>query len=316
MTRFVLREPGHTRAIQTAWNLLAERGLTGTTLPLPEPPVAAHLCAGEAAGIVNRLEMLGRLQQRLKHSPPHRLIARLAVVEIWHDSWATRELQEAGEAAIEKLAAESRDWLASIPPVKPLALADRPVVLVLDAIPPDAWLAIAEEPGPLLSAGQTTWHRLETSARTVPSLNALFGFDTKREPMEEFAAHGVAYHRLEGTERDGLADRLANLDPTAPVVLHLAAADRDFHAGQSRLHDLPAKLKNLLERHLPGLREFARAHPRRLIVTTDHGIFFTRKGLSHGGGGVFEQAVFRWEVAPPAAVLPSPASRSRKISRS
>ncbi|MEJ2168562.1 MAG: hypothetical protein P8X90_23875 [Desulfobacterales bacterium] len=53
-------------------------------------------------------------------------------------------------------------------------------------------------------------------------------------------------------------------------------------------------IAGFLNAELPRLRKIASTQKRRLIITTDHGLSLTRNGLSHGAGGVYEQAVFRY----------------------
>lgn len=61
-----------------------------------------------------------------------------------------------------------------------------------------------------------------------------------------------------------------------------------------------AAVCRFLENELPELLKICTAQNGRLILTADHGLSLTRTGLSHGQGGVLEQAIFRveWEPAP------------------
>jgi len=47
---------------------------------------------------------------------------------------------------------------------------------------------------------------------------------------------------------------------------------------------------------LPISQAFDHKEKREVIVTTDHGLSLTNKGLSHGNGGVFEEVVFKIRI--------------------
>jgi hypothetical protein len=61
------------------------------------------------------------------------------------------------------------------------------------------------------------------------------------------------------------------------------------------LHQFPATLGTLLSRHLPGMIAQCNKQNRRFVLTADHGLSWTAGTLSHGKGGVFEEAVPRVE---------------------
>jgi len=54
-------------------------------------------------------------------------------------------------------------------------------------------------------------------------------------------------------------------------------------------------VRAVVARHVPDLLEYCTKAKRRLVFTTDHGMSFTKRKLSHGRGGVFECAVMRLE---------------------
>ncbi|MBI3270576.1 MAG: hypothetical protein HYZ53_16335 [Planctomycetes bacterium] len=320
LVEFLAREPLHTAALRAAWRALAERVLRDPReLPVAIVPASAHVLAAEASALRDRLAALRDYAARLGAPAfPERLGARPALARILQDAWATRELAESAERAIDRLAEAGEDWLATLPAATPLSPEDACTVVVLDGVAPDVWLAAqsaagesavagagnAASPGSVGSAGcdvtdaagpasELSWFRLECEPRTVPSLASLFGFAAGRDPMEEFASRGVPYVNLEGHEARPLADLLPEPPRDRAAVVRLALLDQAGHAGALSLGDMPEALRCLLERQLPGLVRWSRARGRRLLVTTDHGMSLTRKGLSHGRGGVFERAIFR-----------------------
>jgi hypothetical protein len=157
------------------------------------------------------------------------------------------------------------------------------------------WLEAAETMDAALAAARQTWHRLTAPAQTVSSMNALFGFAADRDPLNEFAARGIVYHMLQGIEPHALDKLIPGLPAGAPAVIRFGALDAAVHEGRARLSELPAMLRDMLARHLPDLIDMCRTARRRLVLTTDHGLSLVRRRLSHGKGGVFEEAVVRVE---------------------
>ncbi|MBI5369330.1 MAG: hypothetical protein HZA54_20005 [Planctomycetes bacterium] len=313
---FLAREPLHTGALRAAWRVLAERVLRDPRELPAGAPASAHVVAAEAAALRERLATLGDYAARVGRAFPERLCARPALARLLADAWGTRELAESAERAIERLAAAGEDWLATLPPVPAFAPEEPCTVLVIAGVAPDVWLAAGEGAAPgaeaaggapvaagTPAAGADTasrepsaaagWYRLETEPRTAPSLAALFGFAPDRDPSEEFAARGVQYVNLEGHEARPLADLLPEPPRDRAAVVRLARLDAAGHAGVLALGDMPEALRCFLERQLPGLVRAARARGRRFVMTTDHGLSLTRKGLTHGRGGVFERAIYR-----------------------
>jgi len=122
----------------------------------------------------------------------------------------------------------------------------------------------------------------------------LFGFNG--DALDEFHARGIDYHQIKGDEVHGLADLLPDFAPAKPVVVRVSAIDDAAHGARLQLVQMPAVIAGFLNAELPRLLKIATAQKRRLIITTDHGLSLTRSGLSHGAGGVYEQAVFRYEL--------------------
>ncbi|MEW6442388.1 MAG: DUF6079 family protein [bacterium] len=301
--RFVVEEPVHTRAAQAAWLLLAEKVLRyGADAPFP-PPDSRHLAAEEAAAIRGRLEALKRLSEAEQAGFPERLCGRLPMARILFDPWATRELKAAAEAAVEALSAAAEDWLATLPAAAILDLKDNPGILLLEAVPPDVWLEAtrtAASPRP----HSLTWRRLTVEPKTIPSMNQLFGFSRDRDPAEEFASWGIPYRYLAGNEERPLIDLVPPLPSRSPWVIRLCLLDHAAHReGARRLTDMPAMLRNMLDRQLPPVLEACSRAGRRLALTTDHGLSLRNGQLTHGAGGVFEKAVFLAQWMPETAGL-------------
>jgi len=78
----------------------------------------------------------------------------------------------------------------------------------------------------------------------------------------------------------------------------LNIVDNAVHDGTLQLHNLAEIVSSLLQHHLPPLQEECRRSGRALILTSDHGLSWTKGSLRHGGGGVFEETVFRAEWKP------------------
>jgi hypothetical protein len=60
-----------------------------------------------------------------------------------------------------------------------------------------------------------------------------------------------------------------------------------------QLNIMPELLSTLLNENLPPVIDFCKREERLLILTTDHGLSHKNRRLSHGKGGVFEEAVIR-----------------------
>ncbi len=77
-------------------------------------------------------------------------------------------------------------------------------------------------------------------------------------------------------------------------MVRLALLDRKAHEGSVALHEMPARLRTVLRREIPDLLDYCDETNRCLVVTTDHGMSLRDGKLTHGGGGVFEEAVYRY----------------------
>jgi len=186
------------------------------------------------------------------------------------------------------------EWLATLPGTATIDLSRNPLVLLIDGVSPDVWLETTDRLEAAASAGILTWHRLEVEPKTAAAVAGLFGFSG--DALDEFHARNIDYHQIKGDEKHGLADLLPDFAADKPAVIRIARIDEAAHAARLRLAQMPAEIAGFLNTELPNLQRIAAAQSRPLIITTDHGLSLTRTGLSHGTGGVFERAVFRYEL--------------------
>ncbi|MBU0986855.1 MAG: hypothetical protein KKH68_06335, partial [Proteobacteria bacterium] len=293
LTAFIKDEPFHTQAIRTAWLLLAERVLAKTPWPHPAAIESRHADREIAAKIKARLKVLHKIFILRKASFPDALRVRIPLSDILIDSWASEELRVLVFEKNDEIVQRGAEWLFSLPAVEPVVLNDHPIVLIVDGISPDVWLESLDALKDILGNGLLAWFRLETAPKTAPAVSALFGFSL--DAMDEFAVRGIPYHHVKGNEERGMIDLLPPFPDGKPVVIRVSQIDEGAHAGLLRLAEIPAVLCRFFEKELPGLRAMCARQNRRLVITTDHGFSLTRKGLSHGTGGVFEQAIFRAE---------------------
>lgn len=290
---FIKNEPFHTKAIRTAWLLLAERILAKTPWPDQAALDCRHVDQGIAVKIQERLSVLNTISSLWNASFPDALRVRIPLSGILVDSWVTEELRSLAFETMRAVAQRGDEWLFTLPAVEPIELSDHPVVLIIDGISPDVWLEATETLGAKIGDGSPAWFRLEAAPKTAAAVCALFGFS--QDSMDEFNARGIPYHHVKGNEQHGLADLLPEFPEKTSVVIRVCLVDEGAHAGFLRLAEIPGVLCSFLERELPRLKKICAGQKRRLIVTTDHGFSLTRKGLSHGTGGVFEQAILRAE---------------------
>ncbi|MBN2035594.1 MAG: hypothetical protein JW768_02510 [Chitinispirillaceae bacterium] len=295
LVRFMTGEPLHTRAVQAAWNRLFDKCVNGGA-PLTDGPVRSrHGVPRVAEGIDFRLGAL-RLFQEVRGLPfPQRLRGRVHAAALWADQWSTRDNRKAVESWIKDSEKQAADWYAALPAAAVVDLSTMPLVIIIDALPPDVWLEATAQCGPLLEGSSSEWGRIAAAPHTVPSLAALFGFAAGRDPLDEFAAIGVTYHTITGDEQHPLADCMPPMEPSAARVVRVNLLDAAAHGVTIPLHQFPGTLCTVLARHLPGVIALCKKQKRRLVLTADHGLSWTAGTLSHGRGGVFEEAVPRVE---------------------
>lgn len=288
---FICEEPFHTHAIRTAWQVLAERILSAAQWPDAAGTACRHADPETADSIRQSLKALRWICELADAPLPDKLKIRIPLSEIWLNPWSSRQLRA---LAFERIQAEARrgdQWLATLPAVVPIDLNLNPLVMLIDGVAPDIWLETRARLE-AAAAGSSVWHRLDTVPKTAEAVAGLFGFNG--DALDEFHARDIDYHQIKGDEVHGLADLLPDFAPAKPVVVRVSAIDDAAHAARLRLAQMPAVIAGFLNAELPRLLKIAAAQKRRLIITTDHGLSLTRSGLSHGAGGVYEQAVFRY----------------------
>jgi hypothetical protein len=296
LAQFLTGEPFHTNAIRTAWLLLAERILSGAPWPEPVKIDSCHVDDELVAKIRERLNVLYRFVTINQVHYPTRLRLRIALSAILADPWTTPDLRSLAHQKIQAIVHKGQDWLDTLPAVAPIDLSDNPMVIIIDAVSPDVWLETLDQIIIELGDMQTSWQRLEVPPKTAPAVAALFGFSG--DALDEFHARGIDYHQVRGNDAYGLKDILPEFSTEKPEVVRVSLVDEAAHAALLRLAEMPAAICSFLEKELARLQDICTRQHRRLILTTDHGLSLTARGLSHGAGGVFEQAVFRVQWMP------------------
>ena len=295
---FIQNEHFHSNAVRMAWLLFAERILSRA--PWQEPGdtdhagiYSHHVDRQLAREITGRLNLLKKVALLLNDKLPDLLRVRIFLSQILVDSWSTKELSSIVNQKLQMVAEKGEEWLDMLSPVEPIVLEENPIVMILDGVSPDVWLETMA--GLKCDIDETTlsWHRLETVPKTAPAISALFGF--LDDAMDEFSSRDIPYHHIKGNEIHGLEDLVPPFAPDKPAVIRISLVDEGAHAALLRLAEMPVAVCRFLENELPRLQKICTAQKRRLILTTDHGLSLTRTGLSHGGGGVFERAIFRVE---------------------
>ena len=185
------------------------------------------------------------------------------------------------------------EWILKLSEVSSISLDDFPVVVIVDGVAPDVWIESIKGVEYFKDSVSRSWARLTGRPDTVDSIAQLFGFN--KDPVEEFSTRNIVYHNLKGNEERALLNHVLPIQPDRPVVIRLAMIDRAAHDRGMRLSDMAGILRNILETGLPPLLDACRHEGRRLILTTDHGLSLTSKGLLHGKGGVYERTIFRAE---------------------
>ena len=296
LVRFVSGEPCHMRAVRLAWSIVAGKILAGAAWPGTTGMAScADPDAERARARSEGIALLGELARWLPMAYPQRLRARLAVAGLLAYSWTTTGLQDTLQGKAAEVATEGADWLTALPTVTPLALDGSPLVVVLDGASPDVWLAANEALSAAGHAQSLDWRRSE-AATTVESMRQLLGLDG--DPAEALPVLGIPYHHVGGNDAANLKDMLTPLEEDRAVVVRIALLDHEAHRGGGlRLHEMPARLERIFARDLFPLAALCAGQKRPMIVTADHGLSLTPDGLTHGRGGVYEQAVPLIEMA-------------------
>ncbi|MGA2613680.1 MAG: DUF6079 family protein [Spirochaetia bacterium] len=301
LLRFVSREPLHTQAVRAAWLVIAERVLGGERLPTPAPPDSLLADAAEAARVISRLRAVIRYAALREQAFPERLEARLCIDAIIADPWSTDELRRAAEHALADMETTGSRWLASLPAAAALSLRDNPVVLVMDGVSADLWLANAESLTRAAPGARWEWLRLDGNVATPDSLALQLGIEG--DPLDVLAANGIPYVQLSGREENLAAALSGGLSaarsPGQAAVARIALVDRAAHRGELRLGAMAEALASLLEQRLAEVVSLCQSEGKPLVLTADHGLSLVGGRLTHGGGGVYERAICRitWRSA-------------------
>ena len=299
---FISNEPVHLGAIQAAWNILIDRILSGMIVPQFENVYSKYLDESEAMRIKMRMGALQKFSKSYVSQYPEKLRARSAAVALYKDPWATNKSKANILANIEKIAANGNDWFMTLPVVPQINCTvleqnSTPFTMILvDAIPLDVWLDIVATVPDLFNAGKIGIFRQTAQSVTVDSINELFGFSQENDPTTELALRGIDYFTISGDEERKWSDIIPLPKQGCSQLVRLTTFDRQAHAGNISLEDIAPTLANLLSKNLASLVDVCKNESRSLIVTTDHGLSFSSKGLSHGAGGIYEKAIFRFQV--------------------
>jgi hypothetical protein len=289
--RFISTEAVHTRAVRAAWLFIAERVFDGERPAADATPHSLHVDPEEAARIRGRLSTISRYASLRGAAYPARLLARLSIDEIQSDPWATDELRRVAARVQQEMEDTGAAWLAGLPPTRALSLAENPLALFIDGVPPDLWLSQRDLIERALPGVAFEWLRLEGKAVTTDSLTLQLGL--AGDPMEVLAANGIPYVQLTGREEKIAAALSASLVAGKPGVMRVSLVDRAAHHGELRLSAMAEALGSLLDAVLPAAVSLCRTDGRHLILTTDHGLSLSDGRLSHGSGGLFERAILR-----------------------
>ncbi len=289
---FILNEKFHLHAVRCAWLILAERVLGGEVFPTSAEFKSQYYDREKAVRITDRLTALKRFDTLHRQNLPEALKTRLPLADMLVDSWITNDLRSTVLLELHKIAARGDEWLSSLKDAEPLILKEYPIVLILDGVAPDVWLQATENLGPnMLREFEISWRRLTVPPKTRDALAAMFDFTG--DPVEEFHARDIPYVNVKGDETSNLEQLLPPYSEAKPLIIRIALIDKEAHSARMRLPEMPAVVARALESELPFMKRLAVSKNVPLIITADHGMSLTPKGLTHGKGGVYEEAVFR-----------------------
>ncbi|MEA3436645.1 MAG: DUF6079 family protein [Thermodesulfobacteriota bacterium] len=298
---FLINEPFHSMAVRMAWLLFSERILSGAPWPrgYHKIPVPLHADRETAVKIRKQIETLHKISMLLNAPFPDALRVRIPLSKIQTDSWTTSELRSFADEIIYKTGQTGEEWLSTLAETKPIDLQENPIVLILDGVSPDVWLEAMDDLKLDAVDMKHSWFRLEVAPQTPSAVSSLFGFSGNAgDATDEFHSRGVEYNQVKGNEEHGLSALLPVFSPDKPAVILVSLVDAGAHAAILRLSEMPEAVCTFLGKELPGLIDICNRQKRRLVVTTDHGLSLTKKGLAHGKGGVFERAIFRMDFLP------------------
>jgi hypothetical protein len=293
---FMCSEPVHRMAIAAAWCILAKRVLTGSAELPDNGSACAFIDKNEAARIAERINTLRSVCHLSNATFPRKLLQRMHFAAIFNDPWADASVKNEALAAIGPLLDTGADWMSTLPQMQPIECGSPQTVVIVDAIPADVWLSLDVTYPGLFPASAITWFRLSSAGRTIDGLNELFGFPNKCDPQTELTSRTISYGTITGNEQYPWGDQLPEAQPDRARVVRIALFDRQVHDGLANLTAMSQQLGLLLTRNIPHLLENCRAKGHRLIITTDHGLSFSAKGLHHGTDGIYERVIFRAEL--------------------
>lgn len=301
LLKFIKDELFHSGAVRTAWLLFAQRILSGTLWEERSDPeqnriYSRYVDSETARGIMERLSVLKKIVFFREAPFPDALRIRIFLSRVLVDSWTTGDLRDHVHQNLQHIIERGEEWLTVLDPVDPIVLEKNPMVVIFDGVPPDVWLEVMDILKNRMDIPSPLWSRLDTVPKTAPAVSALFGFSG--DALDEFSYRDIPYHHLKGDEFHGATDILPPFASDKPVVIRVSLIDKGAHTTLLRLSEMPSALCKFIETELPRFQKICNQQKRGLILTTDHGLSLTRTGISHGGGGVFERAVFRveWEI--------------------
>jgi hypothetical protein len=293
LLEFITDEPAHLNAQAAAWRILIGHVLDGkVTLPDNMPKVRC-LDKKEGAKITERLQMLQNITTLSDAPFPYRLQQRLLLSTLQNDSWTDAATTRSIHFYLNDIIGTGTDWFSLLPSVAPVDLSKPVTVVVVDAIPVDVWLSLLTDHSGLFSSAKHQWFRQVVSSSTLSGLNELFGFPEKSDPQNELTSRSVPYTTIDGDEEHAWIDMIPDMKNSLSQVVRVSLFDRGVHVGTFNLSGLAEKLPVLLMRHLPELIKQCKKNKRHLVLTTDHGLSLSEKGLHHGSGGLYEQTIFR-----------------------
>ena len=298
LTKFILREKFHIKAIQLAWQTLAEKILTDFRW-LYESDITEersdYIIRERAGEIVDSVCIIESIAKSINETFPLCLTHRIPAEKLLFHPWTTDKLQCTVFEAIQKIEKTGADWLKTLKPVESVALENCPLVLIIDGVSPDVFLEAIKEQSGLQGLSDVKEKfkllRLKSKPKTVDSIADLFGFNG--DPVEMFNARDIPYHNLKGNETFSIIKNVLPFPEDKPVVIRLSIIDRAAHDKGMHLSEMVVVLRKLFEGAIKEFYKICDKEKREIIVTTDHGLSLTNKGLSHGNTGVFEEVVFR-----------------------
>lgn len=288
---FICKEPVHLTAIQSAWNILADR-LINTPEPFSDDLFSNFIDSKEATGIKKRMLALKELCTNVTKDFPDRLRTRISAVLLYHDCWSSPRLKKSILYLLEKVSSSSSDWFQTLPVIPKTGITDPITVVLIDAVPVDVWLETLQANSLLFKGGNIQIRRLTGASLTIDSINELFGFSSEKDPTAQLSYHNINYVSITGNEERLWTDLIPLPLKDHPQLVRLSLFDQQAHSGTIHLPDMIELLKNILVKNISPLINLCRSEKRSLIITTDHGLSFSSKGLFHGNGGPYEQIIF------------------------